>query len=313
MKILDTEAYGEIAGWIHRNARELELSLWRYFFEEGSREAVLSALEPYRNHDGGFGHAMEPDNWNPGSTPNTCLYALHILGAIGFWDPDSPLCGGILSFLEEAEQPGGGWLFSVPENDRYPRAPWWNYSEKENTAQGPGLTAEISGIILRYGDRESELFRRALSSAEIFFADYAQADPQGEMGLSGALSLIKAIEERNLPVSFDYASLKERIPALINKTIERDPSKWQYYTPRPSLFIDSPESPFYPGNEEIVAAELDYLIETRHPGGVWDISWTWFDNLEKYSREFCLSENWWKASKATEKLLFLKNFGRLEK
>ena len=60
-------------------------------------------------------------------------------------------------------------------------------------------------------------------------------------------------------------------------------------------------------------AELDYLIDTRNPGGVWNITWTWFDLGEVYPKEFAVSENWWMASKAIEKMRFLRAFGRIER
>ena len=59
--------------------------------------------------------------------------------------------------------------------------------------------------------------------------------------------------------------------------------------------------------------ELDYLIDTRNPGGVWNITWTWFDLGEIYPKEFAVSENWWMSSKAIEKMRFLRAFGRIER
>ena len=70
---------------------------------------------------------------------------------------------------------------------------------------------------------------------------------------------------------------------------------------------------FIPGNEEIVDLELDYLVETRNPGGVWNITWTWFGLGDEYPKEFAISENWWMASKAIERLSFLEAFGRMER
>lgn len=68
----------------------------------------------------------------------------------------------------------------------------------------------------------------------------------------------------------------------------------------------------YEDNKEIVEKELDYLEQTLPENGVWGITWTWFDNNEKYAKEFAISENWWKAAAAVDKLVLLKNFGRLE-
>jgi hypothetical protein len=92
----------------------------------------------------------------------------------------------------------------------------------------------------------------------------------------------------------------------------RDVPQWAHYGVRPSQFIDSPGSPFYAGNEDIVNQELDYLIETKPDRGVWGITWHWHGNQEKYGKEFAISENWWKASGATAKLKFLRAFDRLE-
>ena len=59
--------------FIYRNARPLELAQWQYHFENGSKENVLAVLSFYQNKDGGFGHALEADSWNPNSSPvQTC-------------------------------------------------------------------------------------------------------------------------------------------------------------------------------------------------------------------------------------------------
>jgi len=55
---LSRKAFEEIRLWVHRNAREIELSLWKYHFENGSKDDVLSALAVYQNGDGGFGRAV---------------------------------------------------------------------------------------------------------------------------------------------------------------------------------------------------------------------------------------------------------------
>lgn len=65
-------------------------------------------------------------------------------------------------------------------------------------------------------------------------------------------------------------------------------------------------------NKDLVAQEIEYLIETLPQNDVWGITWTWFDNNAKYSKEFAISENWWKANKAIEKIQFLKNFNGIE-
>ena len=53
--------------FIYKNARPLDLARWKYIFEGGGKEDVLTALAAYQKEDGGIGHALEPDCWNPQS------------------------------------------------------------------------------------------------------------------------------------------------------------------------------------------------------------------------------------------------------
>lgn len=88
-----TKAYKFI---IH-NARPLELARWRYHFENGPMEDVIKALQSYQNPDGGFGHALEPDAWNPDSSPIQTWAALEILKELNFKDPNHPIIKSILN------------------------------------------------------------------------------------------------------------------------------------------------------------------------------------------------------------------------
>ena len=316
MKVLNKNDYQEIRTWIHRNARQLELSVWNYFFENGSREAVIDALSYYQNEDGGFGHAVEPDGWNPESSPYATLVVTGILrrtGAADAMGAGHPMMQGIFRYLEsDAGRDENGWLFSVPSNDDWPRAPWWSYNEAENQLQSMGITAGLCAFILHYGKTETAVYQTALEYTAGILGKAADAEDFGEMGAGGVCMLLGEVMMSGLNTSFPCEGLMGKMAEVINRSIERNTEKWAGYTPRPSEFIWAPDSPFYKGNEEIVEKELVYLIDTRKPGGVWDITWTWFALGEKYPKEFAVSENWWKASKAIEKLEFLRSFGRVK-
>ena len=73
------EAFEKARKFIYKNARPVDLARWQYHFENGSREAVLQALQVYQNEDGGYGHGLEPDHWNPNSTPIAVWEACRIL------------------------------------------------------------------------------------------------------------------------------------------------------------------------------------------------------------------------------------------
>ena len=132
------------------------------------------------------------------------------------------------------------------------------------------------------------------------------------MVVGGYCVLLDTIKRMKLEKRFDYESILERVKKLVYDSIERDISKWQYYVASPSRYINSPNSIWYKDNEDILQKELDYLIETRPQNNVWNITWSWFDNNEKYPKEFAISENWWKSFKAIEKMILLRNFKRFE-
>ena len=312
MKKMNWDAYRDIRKWMMQHARQLEISLWKYFFEGGSKEDVLDALALYQNEDGGFGQALEPDNWNTNSTPSTTLFALNILRSIEYFDMKHPLYEGIIKYLSSGkDMEAYGWRFNTPSNDGFPHAPWWGYNKEANEIESIGVTAEFSAFILEYVDSQSKLYQTAMNFARILIDQMISEEHHGDMGVGGYITLVQAITKLKLE-GFDYDELLRRISILVTKGIEHDVSKWQNYGYRPSNYIQNPESIYYAENKDIVEIEIDYLIDTRPRNDVWPITWTWFENNEQYAKEFAVSEVWWKAIKAIEKVRFLKAFNRID-
>lgn len=313
MRKLILEDYREIRSWIYRNARPLELAIWKYHFENGSKEEVISALSFYQNDDGGFGHGLEADNWNPNSSPYTTLAAVNILKGINFTDKNHPIINGIFKFLESNVYCSeDGWDFNIPSNNDYAHAPWWTYNEEANKVEGIGITAELAGFILTNSNENSEIYKKALKFSDAVINKLGTSDKYGDMGIGGYCILLDNIKQAKLTERFDCEFLSKRLKELVHESIVRDTKKWISYSVRPSDYITNPESIFYKDNEDIVSQELDYIIETRPKNGVWDITWSWFELNDKYPKEFSISENWWKAEKAIEKIKLLKNFDRLD-
>lgn len=313
MKKLDINAYKEIRQWIYRNARPLELARWQYEFENGSKESILFALSFYQNEDGGFGNALEPDSWNPDSSPYTTLYAINKLKEINFTDKNHPIIQGIFRFLESGMYcDENGWQFNIPSNNGYPHAPWWTYDSEANKYESIGVSVGIVCFLLKFSEKNSPLYKRAFSITNHLIDRLNTSGKYGEMGVGGYLILKDMIYQLGLTDNFDMELMTSNVKKLVNDSIGRDVSKWAYHGKTPSSFISSPKSEFYKDNKEIMEKELDYIIDTRHQNGVWDITWSWFDNNDIYQKEFAISENWWKADTAIGKLKLLRNFDRLE-
>lgn len=307
MKTLKKSDFMEIRSWVYRNARPLEYALWKYHFENGNAEDVLAALQVYQNEDGGFGKIIEPDNWNPESTPYVTDFAIQILKQINFFDTSHPIYQGIFRFLEQTQYQGdAGWLFTVPNNDKYPHAIWWSYNEDMN--QNIGTTATLSGFILRYADQKSNLYKKALEYTNMLLDKLKQDDSYGDMGLEGYCVLYQDLKSAGLEEKYDLKFLEEKTKMLIQEHFHE--YVWSNHQDM-AVMIPNPSVYYYMEHEQAVSEALDELIELRPKDGVWEIPWNWYDE-GKYMREFAISENWWKSVKAIEKLLFLKAHGRIE-
>ena len=86
--------------FILQNARPIDLAVYQYFFENGSNQAVMEELSKYQNEDGGFGHGLEPDYWNPNSSPIATNDAIITLFRVGALDPNADMLKGIVRYLE---------------------------------------------------------------------------------------------------------------------------------------------------------------------------------------------------------------------
>ena len=74
------------AAFIAANARVIDRRRFERLFAGGAAQPVRDAVAAYRNDDGGFGHALEPDCRAPGSQALAVEMALRILDEAGVWD-----------------------------------------------------------------------------------------------------------------------------------------------------------------------------------------------------------------------------------
>lgn len=150
----DLEAVRE---FVLREGRLLERHRFAYLFEEGDPEPVLATLLAYRNPDGGFGHALEPDLRTPTSQSVAVQTAMEILDEIGTGtrpgaagsvpESTSPgpaeLIAGACGFLGGITRPDGGIPFALASAESAPHAPWWQPSEASSLTQTAANAAAL--------------------------------------------------------------------------------------------------------------------------------------------------------------------------
>lgn len=119
---LSPEAFARARAFLLDRGRPLEQARFRHDFEGGAVGEVLDALRAYRNPDGGFGHALEPDVRAPGSSVLATSVALEVLHSLNV-GAEEPLLRGAVTWLRSqlrADPHGTVWPF-LPPRRRPPR------------------------------------------------------------------------------------------------------------------------------------------------------------------------------------------------
>lgn len=105
---------------------------------------VLTSLRAYRNLDGGFGHALEPDVRGPHSEPVSTLDALVVLAEVGASDDE--MVADAAAWLATIAAPDGSIPMVMPTAAAYPHAPWMVPS-----VGGSHLTMMLAAVLSEAG------------------------------------------------------------------------------------------------------------------------------------------------------------------
>ena len=108
--------------FILQNARPVDLAVYQYHFENGSNNKLIDELSKYQNEDGGFGHGLEADYWNPNSSPIATNDAIITLFRVGALEKNSEIVNGIVQYLESHasfNEEKKRWLFAIDSNKDY--------------------------------------------------------------------------------------------------------------------------------------------------------------------------------------------------
>jgi hypothetical protein len=134
------------------NARLLDRHRLAVLLHSAPITPVLDALRAYRNPDGGFGHALEPDVRAPESEPAATLHALEVLAGIEALD--DPMVSDAAAWVARIADRDGGVPFVLPTAAAHPHAPWMVPSDG-----GSHLTFAIAGLLWEAGSTEPWLQR----------------------------------------------------------------------------------------------------------------------------------------------------------
>jgi hypothetical protein len=299
MKTVNAEAIRLFEKYVLLNSRILERRRFDYLFRDGDAESVVTALLPYRNSDGGFGNALEPDGRGPGSQPITTAGALSILDEVGVVDGE--LIQSTCDYLMSISAEDGGLPFVHPNIADYPRAPWWQIPE---TYAGHVIPTGLIAGLLHKNKVEHPWLARA---TEFLWARVESITEVGPYDILAVINFLDHVPDR---------TRAEAVAARLGK-LARDKKLVKLGAEHASLegfadgehhyphdFASSPESlarQWFSDAE--LEASLDHLVLSQQDDGSWPVLWGIWTPATAYE---------WGGWVSIDALKILRRHGRVE-
>lgn len=259
------------------NARVLEWRRFERLFAAGEPGPVRDAVIAYRNPDGGFGHALEPDTRCPDSQPLAADFALQTLLEAGAWD--AALADGICGWLAAHAPPGGGAVFVEATAGGWPHAPWMVPEEG-----GPAslISTGLLAGSLHAGGAGHPWLARATGLLWDRIATLAETSPYDMRALLWFLEHVpdpgraRGALERLGPMIIDQGlvTLEPGAPGEVHTPLD--------FAPRPG----SPARGVF--SQQVIDAHLDHLAAAQQDDGGWTFNWlAWSPAAERAWRGHC--------------------------
>ena len=259
---MNTPDFTAAGAFVAANARVLDRRRFQRLFRDGPAAPVRDAVAAYRNDDGGFGHALEPDCRAPGSQPAAVAMALHIMDETDAWDDD--LVRGACDWLAAVAPAEGGAAFVEATLAGWAHAPWW--VPEEGHPASLVATGMIAGTLYTRGVSHPWLD----GAAEAMWNRIAKMDEPGAYEMFGVLAFLQHVPDRErarevfgrvgpLILERNMVALDPEAPGEVHGVLS--------FAPEPDslarvLFDDA-----------TIQAHLDHLAQSQKDDGGWTFNW----------------------------------------
>jgi GNAT superfamily N-acetyltransferase len=247
------------------DARLLDRHRLATMLHGASVQPVLEALRAYRNADGGFGHALEPDVRGPASEPASVLHALEVLEEVDAMHDE--MVARAAAWIASIASPDGGVPFVTALAAEHPRAPWMVPSEG-----GSQLTFALAGALwLAPQARANDVAARWLQAAtEWCWSRLERPQELSAYAVKFALDFLDRVPEEQRAREC-IESLRPRLGADGTMPVAGGTEDERL---GPLKLCDRParrsRALF---DEELVASELDALERAQQDDGGWTFDW----------------------------------------
>jgi hypothetical protein len=234
-------------------ARLLDRHRYALLFAEGSAEPVVEALRGYRNRDGGFGHALEPDLRCPASQPAPTLHALAVLNEAGA--ARSEMARDARAWIVSIAEGDGGIPFVLAGFEDYPHAPWWS------PQPGSFLTFELAAVLHASGITDDEWLEGA---TDWCWRSIETTERPGGYWLKNACRFLDTVpDEQRARAAIASLASRVDLSALAGEGAEGEALRALDLSPRPGSRSRDLIS------EALIEAHLDVVASGQQEDGGW--------------------------------------------
>jgi hypothetical protein len=293
--------------YLLEEARAVERAAYLLDFEGGSGWALVDALQPYQNPDGGFGHALEPDLRCPQSSPLATAVALHRLAEAGV-AAGHPSAVAAVRYLQAQLDPVQRVWRIVPEAaEEAPRAPWFAAAGLAERFFGCALNpkADLVAQLYRLGPAADESWLDALAE-EVVRTVEVQAASGLEM--HEVIGVAQLLDAPHLSPGLRRRLFEQMVP-IAEGAIGRTPEAWAGYGLKPLALAPHPQAALAGVLADAIEQQLDHLLATQGAEGAWWPQWSWGEGGNE--AVWAQSARTWAGMLTLEALRQLRAYGRL--
>jgi hypothetical protein len=288
------------ADFMAAHARVLDRRRFDHLFRDGDPEAVLAAVDAYRNPDGGYGWGLEPDLRSATSQPGGALHAFEAWADVAATVTPTrarELC----DWLGRVSLDDGGLPFALPVPDPAGCAPFWVGADQSSSSLQ--ITAVVAATAYEVAAHDPAVANHPWLARATDFCLTAVRELGPEphaMELAFAVRFLDAAAAGRPEAQELLESAGPHIPddGLLHVAGGADD---EYM--RPLDFAPHPDRPartlFRP---DVVERELDRLERLQQDDGGWTV------DFASYSPAAALE---WRGNRTVQALTILKAHGRL--
>ncbi|MFG2091844.1 MULTISPECIES: hypothetical protein [unclassified Spirillospora] len=244
------------------HARILDRRRFELLMGEGDRDALLAALNAYRNPDGGYGHGLEPDLRSRTSQPGPALHAFEVFEELA--PVTVPEAAALCDWLESVTLPDGGLPFGLHIPDPAGCAPFWAGADPETSSLQ--ITAVVAATAQRVAAHDKAVAGHPwLDRATRFCLDAVRAKSElHALELAFSLWLADAVHDTEV-IELLGGHIPENGRVHVQGGLEDEMMRPLDFAPYPGRPVRALFAP------EILAAELRRLDEQQQDDGGWRV------------------------------------------